>query len=473
MISGQQALRFIEQAAGTIRGQENELHIALQQVAAKAARLRTERAEAFKQLATVRLDALRAEKIAADLDAAERRALDLIAESESETARIATERARLEGERAKAETDRHARADDLAQVLQALENLQASVEPGVRTQADWRAQHEAVARAKAVADEAEKKAQTAEEDLAQKRKPYEADPLFMYLWRSGFGGPQYKSGFFVRFFDRMVANLVRYADARPNYAMLNEIPARLLEHARRCAQEIDAEKAKLAAIELAALRAAGSAELEARVASARKAAASADNALMSAEAAIAALDARHGEFNKTRAESAYESAVEALAKADGQETIAELYREARQTRTRADDDLIVRIERIDADIERSESEMADLRRQAQKAAHRRADVERERDGFRRRGWDNPYGQVRNESQLSDVLGQIVKGAIQGAVLGSVLKGGYEERRPRADTDFGGSGGFSFPFPSGDGGGDNSGGGWMGGGDDGFSTGGSI
>lgn len=474
MISGRQALRFIEQAAGAIRGQENELQTALQQAAAKAARLRAERAEAFKQLAIVRLDALRAEKIAADLDAAERRALDIVAESERETVRIGAERARLEGERSRAQTERDARADDLARALEALEDLQASVEPRVRAQQDWLAQHEAVARAKAVADEAQKKAQTAEEDLAQKRKPYEADPLFMYLWRSGFGAPQYKSGFFVRFFDRMVANLVRYADARPNYAMLNEIPTRLLEHARRCAQEIETEKQKLADIELAALRAAGSAELEARVASARKAAASADSALMGAEAAIAALDARRGEFNKTRAEAAYQSAVEALAKADGQETIAELYREARQTRTRDDDDLIARIERIDGDIERAESEMANLRRQAESAARRRTDVERERDGFRRRGWDNPYGQVRNDSQLSDVLGEIVKGAIQGAILGSVLKGGYEERRPRADSDFGGSGGFRFPFPSGDGdSGGDSGGGWMGGGDDGFSTGGSI
>lgn len=474
MISGQQALGFIERAAGAIRGQENDLDVALQQAASNATRLRAERVEAFKQLASVRLDALNAEQITADLDAAERRALDIVAQAERETARIASERARLEAERDAAAEARHARADDLAAALRALEDLQASVEPAVRAQPDWIARNEAMERATTIAAEAAKKARTAEDDLAVKRTPYEADPLFMYLWRNGFGTPRYASGPLVRFIDRKVAGLARFDEARPNYAMLNEIPLRLRAHAERCAQDVEAARQARVDIEVAALRAAGGAQLEAAVETARKAAAQADQALMAAEAALAALDVRRGEFNKTRAEAAYDDAVEILSKADAQESVAELRREARATRTSADDDLVVRIERIDGEIARADEELAQLRRKAAEVAARRAEVERERDSFRRRGWDNPWGQVRNDNMLTEVLGQIVKGAIQGAVLGSVLRDGYEERRPRADSDFGGSGGFNFPWPGGgsDSGGSD-GGGWMGGGGDGFSTGGSI
>ena len=175
-----------------------------------------------------------------------------------------------------------------------------------------------------------------------------------------------------------------------------------------------------------------------------------------------------------------------MASADAQETIEELYREARQTPTRDDDMLVARIEKIDAALAQAEDEMSSLRRKAQEVAGRRVEVERERDCFRRRGWDNPYGQVNNEGLLGQVLGSLIQGAIQGAVLGNVLKDGYQERRPRANSGFGGNGGFTFPFPQGGGG--DSGGGWigggggwggggdgggLGGGGDGFTTGGSI
>ena len=492
MISGQQALRQIEMAAGQIRGQENEMQIAMTQAADRATRLRADRIEAFKQLAAVRLDALRGQNIVADLDAAERRALDQLAETERELAKLGVERARLDSARATAERERRAKADALAIALAELEELQARVEPQVRQQTAWIAQQQAIEAARGVAEESDKKAKVAEADLENKRKPYEADPLFMYLWNRKFGTSEYKASYFVKFMDRKVAALVKYPDARANYSMLIEIPTRLRGHAQRQLEEVAAQEAKLADIELAGLRAAGSGVLEERVEAARRAAASADDALMAADAAIAALDARQGEFTKSRTDAAFKRAVDLVASADAQETIEELYREARQTPTREDDMIVARIEKIDADISRAEDEMASLRRKAQDVAGRRMEVERERDNFRRRGRDNPYGQVANEGLLGDVLGSLIKGAIQGAVLKDVLNDGYRERRPRANSGFGGKGGFNFPLPPL--GGDSSGGGWIGGGGwgggsdsggfgggsdsgggggDGFTTGGSI
>lgn len=90
---------------------------------------------------------------------------------------------------------------------------------------------------------AAEKAAQAEADRAEKRKPYEADPLFMYLWRRRFGTDDYRAGGLVRYLDRKVAHLIGFENARVNYAMLMELPERLREHANRLEQEMIAPPA--------------------------------------------------------------------------------------------------------------------------------------------------------------------------------------------------------------------------------------
>ena len=58
MITGQQALRSIEQAAFTLRGQETQIDGALRSADEEVARLRADRTGLLRQLAQVRLDTL-------------------------------------------------------------------------------------------------------------------------------------------------------------------------------------------------------------------------------------------------------------------------------------------------------------------------------------------------------------------------------------------------------------------------------
>ncbi len=85
----------------------------------------------------------------------------------------------------------------------------------------------------ATARAAHEKAAQAEADREEKRRPYEADPLFMYLWRRRYGTRDYAASPLVRFFDRKVAHHIGYEAARVNYALLLELPERLREHAAR------------------------------------------------------------------------------------------------------------------------------------------------------------------------------------------------------------------------------------------------
>ncbi len=477
MISGQQALRSIDQAAAQIRGQEQQLDAALRSAGDDLVRLRAERVATLKQLATVRLDALKGERVVWDLDVAERRALQLLADDQQAGLALSQRLAEAQAAREKAEALRIGQADALAQALSALEEFQAKVEPGIKASVAWVSRKAAIDHAEAVAAKADSKADLAEADRDAKRKPYESDPLFMYLWNRKFGTSDYRSGGLVRFFDRKVGGLVGFANARPNYQMLNEIPARLREHAERCVAAVAAEREQLVAVEAAGLKSAGSGPHEEKVAAGRAALADAEAKLAAADKALGELDREREAALSGRAKGAFDEAVEMLAEADGNEDIRELFREASQTRTGEDDALVRRIEAIDARNGQAEQAVAQLRQDAGTLARRRVEVEQQRETFRRQGYDSPYGQFGNDQLIGQVLGGIVKGAIEGAVLGGVLRDGYRERPRRADSSFGGNGGFSFPFPGGGGGGGGNwgggGGSSSGGGRDGFTTGGQF
>ena len=107
---------------------------------------------------------------------------------------------------------------------QAIGTLRAALDAARRQPASGEDQQVARAEAKAV---------QAEADREEKRRPYEADPLFMYLWRRRYGTRDYRASNLVRYFDRKVAHLIGFETARINYAMLMELPDRLREHAER------------------------------------------------------------------------------------------------------------------------------------------------------------------------------------------------------------------------------------------------
>src|SRR5690606_16754243 len=88
------------------------------------------------------------------------------------------------------------------------------------------AKRDAGATLRHVAEESLRKTLQAETDREEKGRPYRDDPLFMYLWERRYGTGTYRANNLVTYLDGLVAGLVRYRDARPNFAMLNDIPLR-------------------------------------------------------------------------------------------------------------------------------------------------------------------------------------------------------------------------------------------------------
>src|SRR5690606_35751078 len=77
------------------------------------------------------------------------------------------------------------------------------------------------------------------------------------LWEAGYGTASYRANNLTRYLDGLVARVVGFHKARPNFTMLNEIPLRLREHAERQIEIAKAAEAEVDALEMQGIDNAG------------------------------------------------------------------------------------------------------------------------------------------------------------------------------------------------------------------------
>lgn len=476
-VSGRDALSSVEDAISTVRANETHLSQVLASASQESGRQRQHLTEAYRALALIRLDALVRNEAVGELDAAERRALELLRAYKAQLDQLLIRHGGAQAAVMAAQADHRASTASVEAAGEPIKALQAQIGKQLATDSVWTSRRARVDEATKIATAGDAKADQAEADREIKRKPYEADPLFMYLWKRNFAAPEYHAGNLARFFDRKVAALVGYDAARPNYMSLLEIPQRLREHANDLVSQAGAQDHALEQIERDALTNGGILPLETTLVTAQAALKVAGDALSKAQSALAALDQERARLTGEGDRRAHDEALAVLAQAISREDVQTMYREAQATRTPDDDRLVQQIEQTQKAIGAADAEVARIRDEAREIARRRSELETVRDNFRRKQYDSPWGQVEvdHTDALGDLIGGIVKGAVQGAVLWSLFERGYRRR----DWDGGGFGGsqpsprFRLPsssFPKIGGGGFKTGGGFKGGG---FRTGGKF
>ena len=457
MQTGRQTLSSLESAVSRLGTEEGQVDTALRQAAGEAERLRHERTQALQELARVKLGEMEAGRLIRNLDAGERRALQILEDRRLRLDSLTEQRTQAMREVEAAEKDRHGAAAEVERQLEQVEATRGRAEARVRTTPAWSAAKSLVDADDAVAVEAEKKAAQSEQELGARKKPYDDDRLFVYLWKCGYGTSTYKAGNIARLVDGMVAEFVGYLAVRPNYAMLTEIPLRLREHAAAKRRAADERRTVLAAIEREAMLAEGVDKEERLLAEARHRLSATDATAESRRVRMKDLDRQRAELIDAGNDAAYKQALDTVASADGTDTIATLLAEARRTETTADEAIVRRIEALAGGIAKADQDAAELRRAAQEIAKRRLEVERARDRFRGAGYDHPQVVFGNDGAIADVLEQVVRGAVRSGALWDILRGGYGTRAHRGQPGFG-QPSFPFPFPM-PGGSDTRGGGW--------------
>lgn len=492
MRTGRQTLATIEEAIARLHGEEGQLDVAMRAAMETGERLRRERGGALRELARVKLDEIMAGRLVRNLDAAERRAVAILEVRRLRIAQITERRAAAVVDTQRAEADVHAAGGAVEAALAKVEARRLEVQNAVQATPRWQAVKARFDAADTVATQADGKAAQSEADLGAKRRPYDEDGLFVYLWRAEFATARYAGGRLARLVDGMLADFIGYLDARPNYAALLEIPVRLREHANERRAAADAVKVELAGLEQEAMQAAGVDVDERTLAEARHRLAAAEATLAARGKVLSDIEQERQAFLSGSSDPAYGEALETIATGDAADDLATLRAEARRTSTQADEALVARIEAIDEDLARIDRETAELRDTAKALADRRLEVEQVRDRFRGAGYDHPQATFGNDNQIGTILAQVLEGVVRSGILWDVIRGGFGTRPPRGRPDFG-EPGFQLPFPMPGGGSTGpSGGGWRepesqggwfppsGGGrsdddddDDGFKTGGSF
>lgn len=470
MISGRDTMSRIDAELREVRHEEAEVNRRLEDLTRRITELRADQGEAYRDLARIRLLDDPDGAVTERLDKAGQRARALIVERNERLEWLAGERDRREEELERATQERERLSRLREETADRLDDILDAVDEKLADDPDFKSQQETAQKAAAIAAQARKKADQAIADKDEKGKAYESDPLFLYLWERDFGLSSYQSRGIIRWLDGKVADLIRYDDARPNYAMLTDIPVKLSEHADRLEQVTKEESDALSSLSRAAAEELAGENLPAQIESFDTEIASLGAKLEAASAAVAKLSDEARVFASGE-DPAFAQATDALVDSLKSESLRTLWREAMATPTPDDEKLVERMEAINQETGSLERQIDEDRKSLRDLARRRAELDDVASDMRRNRYDDWNSEFSDNSLAGDLLGELVKGAIAGAAYKTAMGNSHRRRKPRGGKH-GFPGGFGLPGSMGGGsrGGSSSG---SSSGGDGFSTGGTF
>jgi hypothetical protein len=439
MISGRQTLASLDQAVAEERGKTDTVGQRVEALSAALVELRKADAQDYRELAKVRVDLLAGGQLVQHIDQAEQQVLALLESREVAAGELTGRIQAVEGARMTLEVERTAQAKEVARAAEAVDKAEARTQARLDADAAYQAQRERAQEAERTAMHAEEKAASSEQEKEQKGKSYRGDPLFMYLWERNYGLPAYKAHPLVRWLDGKVARLIGFADARANYARLNEIPQRLREHAERVEAAAEAEIQALEDLDTRAREADGIPVLEAQLEHQQAKLDAIDERIEGAEAEHQALLAQKtafasGDDDHTR------KAVEYLAAEFQRNDLMELRREALATPFPEDDLIISRMLQRDDERCATEATIQGLKDTLEQHRKRLAELEAVRTEFKRHRYDRPGSAFSDGALIALMLGNFLNGMLDRQTLWKVLQEQQRFRPQHSDPTFG-SGGF--------------------------------
>ena len=413
MANGQRTLSSIEQSIEDLRGDEQRLRTELEGANTNRSKLIEQRLDQFRSLAQVRTRNALSDGVINEADHLSHQVQALLKARQKSTANLKIQLSGAEKKYKQNLADYEKLVSEITALEKRLDKLAEQARTELADNNDYKNQQSLIEKASAIYERAKEKTGQAEQDRESKGKPYKQDPLFMYLWQRKYGAQSYKPNNLVRWLDGKVARLVRYHDARANYAVLLEIPVRLNEHLEMLGEDLAVKQDGLDDIEADKVRQLAGEDLVAELKKAR-------------------LDQtkRHGELERTAAENSdieaqlnryakgldhpFLKAIELSAAFLEQKSLKSLMNLARQTPTPTDDELVDHIADIDASTDKIGKENTERRNQLETLFKRKEELIQLADNFRRARYDDPSSVFTPEDELGVFLEELVGGLITGA-----------------------------------------------------------
>nr|WP_319382796.1 hypothetical protein [uncultured Roseibium sp.] len=429
MLTGRQTLGTIEHSMTDLRREEAELSKRIERSTRAVTDLQERQSEAYRDLARFRLDTDAAGTLNTRLDSAAREARRLLDKRNDDYKVLGEQLRQSETERNQKLKKRQDLDEARDQAENQMDELMDAVDGRLENDTAYLAQREATEQAIATAEAAADKAGTSEQDRENKGKAYDADPLFVYLWERGYGTQDYAYRGLTRSLDHWVAGLIRFNDARANYAMLTGIPDRMARHAERCAEIAEQEEEKLAEFSRNAMTDAAGTDLVGSIESYSEEIDRIDAEIEKLEQQIDTLSGALAEFAGGE-DADFQKAEEHLSESLKSDDLNDLWRAAIDTPSPEDEKIVQRIEDFRERVEQVAREIRQDRELQRDIGRRRAELADVIKRFRSKGYGSWESTFSDDKLTTVLLGELVKGAITGADYWARAERSHKRRKPR-------------------------------------------
>lgn len=438
MWTGTSALQDIDQSLQTIRNDVVRLDDQIAQLSNSLTEKQRHRVKIINDIAAVRLEEIKRGVLHSDMTAADQQVTELLSQRDSALLDVNNTIKSINGQVSDAEHQRGILLTNVNSVSQKIADKETKIQAELKDDKTYLAQLERARTAESIAEEANMKADQAQEDMAEKAKPFQDDPLFIYLWDRGFGTTEYSGGLFSRFMDGWVARVIKYESARVNYWNLTEIPKRLDEHANSVTAVSDESFMTLQQLELDALKQAGVTSLEAEVDNLRKMLDSHDDSIEDLENKLNASLQDRAKFLSGE-DSYLQRCIQRLTQALDHQDLLSIHRYVLATNSPTDDKLVIELRRLDDTLDELDSGLKNVRLLHGNKINQLKELQSVRRNFKNSRFDDIRSGFGNQSLIAGMLGQFLQGVVSGGDLWKTIQRNQRYRDIGSLPDFGSGG----------------------------------
>jgi chromosome segregation ATPase len=431
MRTGRETLSSIEQALNDITQRESELRRELERANRERASLGAEHLASLKELAHVRVHDAVADGVINEADKLSHQVRNLLSARMKSVVELQERGAAAERERKDLIQKLTEQRRRIAALEEKLDHFAAAAQKALVADPDYAKQQAHFGELSGMLEKAQARAEQVAQEEQEKSAPYHSDPLFMYLWRRQFGAPAYQATGLIRFLDEWVGGLVKYTDARANYAMLTEIPVRLKAHADRLQDRVDEARRTLDGIEAEKTHELAGMDLTNELKLVRNEQTALNEKLEAVTAELSEADSQLKLYANGEDQS-FKDAVDVYAQFLKNESLRQLMADALATATAQDDRIVDRTRDLEREIEKLQRAGKTQRQTLDELYEKKRELIQLSSKFRRSHYDDVASEFSDNPNLQELLRLLLQGAISAAEYWARAQGQQRWRQRPAD-----------------------------------------